>query len=183
MNKTVKIIHVFGAAGSGVSTLGKWLSEKYDMIFLDVDKYHWLDTPIPYTKYREPKERLELLKKDIDKYQNVVISGAICGWGDELIHRLDLVIKVETPTNIRIKRLKKRELEKYGSRIQEGGDMYKNHLRFIRWAKVYDDGGLNVRSNRLHNHWLTKIKSKKIVIDGTLSKEDMLKIIEKDIVG
>lgn len=175
----MKIIHVFGAAGSGVSTLGKWISEKYNMTFLDVDNYHWLDTPIPYTKYREPKERIKLLKQDIDKYQNVVISGAICGWGDEIIPLLDLVIKVETPTNIRIKRLKKREFEKYGSRIQEGGDMYKNHLRFIRWAKVYDEGGLNVRSNRLHNHWLTKVEKSTLVIDGTLNKEEMLDKIDR----
>ena len=56
--------------------------------------------------------------------------------------------------------------------------MYKNHLRFIRWAKVYDEGGLNVRSNKLHNHWLTKIKGQTLVIDGTLSKDEMLQNIE-----
>lgn len=177
----MKIIHILGAAGSGVSTLGKWISEKYNMVFLDADKYLWEDTYIPYTKYREPKKRLEMLKIDIDKYQDVVIGGAICGWGDEIISILDLVIKVETPTNVRIKRLKNREFEKYGDRVKKGGDMYKNHLRFIRWAKVYDEGGLNVRSNQLHNHWLSKVNARKIIIDGTLSKEIMLEIVDKEL--
>ena len=40
--------------------------------------------------------------------------------------------------------LTKREKEVFGSRIEPGGDMYKNHLEFIEWAKAYDDGDLDM---------------------------------------
>jgi len=45
-----------------------------------------------------------------------------CGWGDVFIPKFDLVVFVDTPTDIRIERLQKREYERFGSRIREGGD-------------------------------------------------------------
>lgn len=54
---------------------------------------------------------------------------------------------------MRIARLKKREKERFGSRIEPGGDMYQQHLEFIDWAKKYDTGGLNMRSKAKHDEW------------------------------
>ena len=56
--------------------------------------------------------------------------------------------------------------------------MYYNHLRFIEWAKVYDDGDLDVRSNKLHNHWLRKIKVKTLILDGSKKVDELINEID-----
>ena len=173
------VIHIYGAAGSGTTTLGKALAEKLQFAFIDVDDYYWLETKIPFTKSRSKSIRVEMLKSEINKYDNCVISGAICIWGDELIPYLDLVIKLETPTPLRINRLKARESERFKSRIEKDGDMYENHIRFIEWASIYDTGGLDVRSNKLHNAWLKKINTKKLILDGSNTINELINEIIK----
>ena len=175
------IIHILGAAGSGTTTLGKALAKAKGYTFLDTDDFHWQKTHIPFTVARPKEERVQMLKDAISKCDNCVISGAMCKWGDELIPYFDLVIKLETPTEIRIERLKDREFRRFGNRILEGGDMYFNHLRFIEWAKVYDHGGLDVRSNLLHNNWLKKINKKTLILDGTKEVSELIDIIDKEL--
>lgn len=173
------IIHIFGAAGSGTTSLGQAYAKEKGYTYLDVDDYYWLDTFIPFTVSRPKEERVKLLKEAISKCDNCVVSGAVCVWGDELIPYFDIVVKLETPTEVRIPRLREREKRRFGSRIEEGGDMYFNHLRFIEWAKVYDNGGLDVRSNLLHNNWLKKIKQKVLILDGTKSINELISCIEE----
>lgn len=55
-----------------------------------------------------------------------------------------------TPTDIRINRLRAREREAFGSRIDSDGDMYQNYIEFLEWAKAYDTGGLDMRSKVKH---------------------------------
>ena len=70
------------------------------------------------------------------------------------------LIRVETDTAIRIDRLKRRERERFGNRIDLGGDMYENHREFIDWAASYDRGGLDMRSKSKHVYlWRRTLKS------------------------
>ena len=143
---STKIIHIYGASGSGTSTLGRYISDKLGYLFMDVDDYFWESTDPPYTIKRSFSKRLELMKKDIATSDHIVISGSLVDWGDELIPLFTTVIRLETDTEIRIDRLRKREKENFGERIELGGDMYQNHKDFIEWAASYDDGGLDIRS-------------------------------------
>lgn len=68
-------------------------------------------------------------------------------WGDELIPLFSLAIRVVTDTEIRIERIKQRERDKFGERIVSGGDMYQQHWDFIEWARKYNTGSVNMRSN------------------------------------
>ena len=43
------IIHIFGASGSGTSTLGRAVAEKTGYAFLDSDDYIWAPTDPPFT--------------------------------------------------------------------------------------------------------------------------------------
>ena len=82
------IIHIYGASGSGTSTLGRKISEELGYKFMDTDDYFWLPTDPQYTTKRNKEERLALMKKDIAENKNVVISGSLVDWGDELIPML-----------------------------------------------------------------------------------------------
>lgn len=44
------VIHIYGASGSGTSTLGRLISEQLGYTFMDTDDYFWLPTNPKYIK-------------------------------------------------------------------------------------------------------------------------------------
>lgn len=173
-----KIIHIYGASGSGTTTLAKYISEKCNYAFMDTDNYFWKPTDPPYKETRNVSERLELMKKDIAKSDKVIISGSLVDWGDELIPLFTFVIRLDTATHIRIERLKRREYECFGARIEIGGDMYEDHQAFLAWAAAYDGGDTNMRSKAKHDEWQKRLKCKQIILDGGADVEDNFEIIK-----
>ena len=171
-----KIIHILGASGSGTTTLGKEISEKYGYKHLDTDDYFWLPTNPKYTTKREISERQRLLSEAITTAERCVISGSLCGWGDIFIPKFQLVIYVETPSEIRIERLKQREYNQFGDRILPGGDMHENHIEFLEWAAKYDTAGIEQRSLTVHTKWLEKINCPIITVDGTKPVNEMFSL-------
>lgn len=163
-----QVIHIYGASGSGTSTLGRNISEKLGYFFMDTDDYFWEQTDPPYTKKRNLSTRIRLMREDIERYENVVISGSLVDWGDELIPLFTLAIRVENDTKIRLERLKTRERERFGSRIDYGGDMYEHHVEFINWAASYEDGGINMRSKVKHDDWQRQLICPLILVDGSM---------------
>ena len=178
-NLRKNVIHIFGASGSGTSTLGKKICDELGYKFMDTDDYFWLPTNPKYTTKRDVKERLSLMKRDIQETENVVISGSLVDWGDELIPLFTLAIRLETPTDIRITRLRKREREKFGARIDKGGDMFENHQEFIEWASAYDTGSVNMRSKAKHDEWQKLLKCPLIELNGADDLDKNFEIIKK----
>ena len=74
-----QVIHIFGASGSGTSTLGRCLSAELGYRFLDTDDYFWMPTDPKFTVRRPREERLELMRREIDAAENVVLSGSLAG--------------------------------------------------------------------------------------------------------
>lgn len=161
------VIHIYGASGSGTTTLAKHIHNNMNYFFMDTDDYFWLPTNPPYIEKRKIQERVQLMREDIGKYDKIVISGSLVNWGNELIPFFSLAVRLVTDTDIRIARLKEREKRKFGSRIEKGGDMYQNHLEFIEWAAKYDNGDINMRSKAQHDEWQKLLKCKQIVLNGT----------------
>jgi adenylate kinase family enzyme len=173
------VIHIYGASGAGTSTIGKYISDELGFYFMDTDDYFWQPTNPPYTTKRNKSDRVSLMRNDIFAHNNVVISGSLVDWGDELIPLFSLAIRVETDTKTRIERLIKREREQFGKRIDRGGDMYENRLEFLNWAASYDDGGLGMRSKAEHDEWQNLLKCKRISIDGRMSVESNFQLIKQ----
>lgn len=170
MNKNV--IYIFGASGSGTTTLGAKICDELGYKLLDADDYFWSPTNPPYIQKRPKEERLKLIKNDIERFQNVVISGSIVDWGDELIPFFTLAIRIEMNQALRIERLISREKERYGSRIEFGGDMYQQHVDFLEWARKYDDGDNSVRSKQLHDDWQKQLSCEILYLDGANDLQD-----------
>lgn len=160
------IIHIFGASGSGTSTLGKKICLELGYRFMDTDDYFWLPTNPKFTTRRPAEERLAMMKKDIEHAENAVISGSLVDWGDALIPFFTLAIRLETATDIRISRLEQRERARFGKRIDMGGDMYIQHQEFLAWTKAYDAGDLTMRSKAKHDAWQTLLPCKCIELNG-----------------
>ena len=174
-----KIIHILGASGSGVTSIGKAISKRFGHFFIDSDICYWQPTDPPFTTARPIDERQRIVAEGISKHKKCVISGSLCGWGDLFIPKFDLVLYVDLASETRIKRLVASEFETFGERIRPGGDMYQQHKDFLEWAARYDTSGLQQRSRKLHMEWLKKISCRIINIDGSLDLESILKIISR----
>lgn len=175
------VIHIYGASGSGTTTLGRKICEELGYRFMDTDDYFWLPANPKYTTKRSKEERLALMKKDIAEADNVVISGSLADWGDELIPLFTLVIRLVTDTEIRIERLKIREKQKFGDRIMPDGDMYTSHMEFIEWARKYDTGSINMRSKAKHDEWQKLLICKQIVLNGADELEENFRKVQTEI--
>ncbi len=162
-----QLIHIFGASGSGTTTLAKAICAKTGFEHLDSDNCLWAPTDPPFTTKRTPEERLALLRRDIDAAEHIVLSGSLVGWGDPLIPYFTLAVRLYTPTEIRMERIEKREYARFGPRILAGGDMYEQHLAFLAWAAAYDTAGEEQRSIRQHDLWQKKLSCKLLVLDGS----------------
>ena len=171
------VIHIFGASGSGTSTLGRAVAARTGYVFLDSDDYLWLPTDPQYIAKRTPAERLALLEGDIDASEGAVVSGSLVGWGDPLIPRFTLAVRLTVPQDIRMERLMRREQERYGDRILPGGDMYQIHRDFFTWAAGYDDGPATMRSRAMHDLWQQKLSCPLLTLDGTRPVEELAQAV------
>ncbi len=171
-------IHILGASGSGTTTLAERMCQELSYRHFDTDDFFWIKTEPPYRQIREVGERVKLLGEQLKNTEKWVLSGSLCGWGDVFIPYFDLVIFLWIPEEIRMVRLMEREKTRYGREINPGGKQYENHLKFIEWASRYDGGDLNIRSKKLHDHWLNKLNCKVLRIEGDIEVEEKLKRIQ-----
>jgi adenylate kinase family enzyme len=174
----IQRIHVFGASGSGTTTLAKSVANATGFPHIDTDDVFWIKTNPPFRTVREQAERQELLRQAIMKTNSWVLSGSLCEWGDFAIPMFDLVVFLWIPSDIRIQRLRKREIGRYGSEIENPGDpRYEMHKGFLEWAAAYDTGGLDMRSKATHEKWLSELKTPFLRIEGTQSIEENTRAI------
>jgi uridine kinase len=141
-------IHITGASGSGTTTLGSALAQELNYRHLDSDSYYWLPTTPPFQSKRNATDRSALLQADLSSDSNVVLSGSIGSWGAELEDAFDLIVFLYLPVGLRLERLRRREIEKYGA----------VDPAFLQWASEYDTGPSEGRSLAKHNAWLAKRK-------------------------
>lgn len=122
----------FGANGSGKSTVGHELARVLKYKYMDVEDYHFIKSEIPYTVEHSREDCLNLMLVDIEKYHSFVISAVTGDFGEKITSMYNLAILISAPLNIHIERIKQREYEQYGERIQKVvGILYEQHLKFI----------------------------------------------------
>jgi hypothetical protein len=137
-------IHITGASGAGVSTLGAALAAEIDAVHLEADAYYWLPTTPPFQHKRAPAERLAQLLADQAAHPRTVLAGSVVGWGAELEDGFDLVVFLYLDAALRIERLRTREIARLGHADPA----------FLEWAALYDAGPPEGRSLAKHRAWL-----------------------------
>jgi adenylate kinase family enzyme len=178
-------IHITGAAGAGVSTLGVALARARGLRPLDTDDFLWLPSDPPYQELIPAETRLQMLRIAFDDAGATgwVLSGSLAGWGDPLIPRFEAVLYVDTPTDIRLERLRRREAAKLGALILPGGVMYQEHQAFLAWAAAYDDPAMTGRSRHHHARWLEAMTCPVLHLDGRQPTADLLQQTEAFLTG
>jgi len=178
----IQRIHVFGASGSGTTSLAKSVANARGFPHLDTDDVFWIRTNPPFRAVRERPERQELLRQALAKTDSWVLSGSLCGWGDFAIPMFDLVVFLWVPLATRMQRLRKREIDRYGPEIENPSDpRNETHKGFLEWAAAYDTGGLDMRSKFRHEEWISTLPCPVVRIEHNSTIQENLKIILKEI--
>ena len=161
-------IHLTGASGSGVTSLGRALAAALAIPHHDTDDYFWLPTPVPYRQQRPVGDRIRLMREMFLDRPQWVLSGCLTTWGAEIADRFDAVVFVTAPTGIRIERLRQREASRFGDdAIAPGGWHHHEAEEFFAWAERYDDDTFDGRSRRRHQQWLGRLGCAVTHVDGT----------------
>ena len=174
-------IHITGAAGCGVTTLGAALSERLGITQFDTDDYYWVLSDPPYREKNPIPERLRLLSEEFLDHDGWVLSGALESWGDPLIPLFDLVVFLSEPTPVRLERLRVREANNYGiENVSPGGWRHQETEDFLEWAAHYEDGTREGRTLERHEDWLATLACPVLRLDGTETVEALTKkVIEQ----
>jgi adenylate kinase family enzyme len=161
-------IHIMGASGAGVTSLGRALAGALAIPHHDTDDYFWQPTTPPYQKMRERADRLRLMHEVFLPRAEWVLTGSLAGWGDTIIPAFDLVVFLATPREIRLQRLRRREATRYGAdAVAPGGWRHNETEEFIEWASHYEDGDRASRSLAKHQAWLAALPCPVLRLDGS----------------
>jgi adenylate kinase family enzyme len=161
-------IHITGASGCGVTTLGAALAERLNLAHLDTDDFYWLPTEPRFVDKRPVEDRLVMLEAALDAAPDGwVLSGSMDPWGDTLISRVDLVLFLRVPTEVRMARLAARERARHGAAIEPGGAQHDVSQHFLAWSAGYDAGDRPGRSLARHTAWLDRLPCPVLRLDGS----------------
>ncbi|MEL6167165.1 MAG: hypothetical protein AAFR35_00645 [Pseudomonadota bacterium] len=148
-------IHITGASGSGVSTLGRALAGELASQAFDTDDFYWVPTDPPFTEKRLVAERIALMEQVFLPRGDWILSGSLHTWGGPIMERVTHVIFLTLPASARLARLRARERTRYGARIAPGGDRAESFRAFLDWAMSYDEGDEGPsRRREAHEAWL-----------------------------
>lgn len=159
-------ILLFGASGSGTTTLGKEIAKRTDFKHLDADDYYWKKTCPPFQEKIPLAVRNENLKTDFKKIKHAVVSGSLLRWGKEWETAFDWAIFIRLENAIRMERLKKRETARYGEKLLTDKKIQQHSRAFLTWADQYENPSFDGRSLKLHNHWIGLLDCKVLRLNG-----------------
>ena len=90
--------------------------------------------------------------------------------GDEITKLIDCVVYLSAPVDIRLSRIQKREIEKFGDRVLEGGDMYDSQKAFRDFCAA--------RTPDKIEKWLDTLSCSVLKLDGENSVIDNINCIK-----
>jgi uridine kinase len=159
-------LHVLitGAAGSGTSTLADALATAIGGTALEADDFFWLPSDPPYRHKRDARLRAEQLRAALAQQPRLVLAGSIMDWDAAIEDGFDLIVFLHMPTEVRIARLRTREVARFG----------RADPAFIEWAAAYDEGTAEGRSLARHQAWLQARSGPVLRLTGDLALSDAL---------
>lgn len=155
--------------------MGRALAQHWAVPAHDTDDFFWLPTEPPFTQKRAIDQRLSLMEDMFLPRSSWVLSGSLNGWGDPLVAQFDLVVLLTIDPQLRLARLIRREVLRYGAEaIEPGGAEYEAHQAFVEWAGRYDDPTFAGRSLVRHQAWLNTLQCPVVQLDSARPLPELL---------
>jgi len=153
-------ICICGLNGSGKTTLANSLSQKTNFCHFDIENYYFSNnSDVPYAQPRARDQVEALLMEDIQKNPKFVFSAVNGNFNDTVTSKYKLVIYLYVPLNERMRRIKQRAYDKFGSRVLEGGDMCEQEQKFFDFCALRSDDKII--------EWLNTLSCPVMQLDGT----------------
>ena len=141
-------IAIIGLNGAGKSTLAHVLAKKLHYFEIDVEDYYFPEqrssrinalegrtsADVSFIPYLSPRAKSAVefaIRKDINCNPQFVLSGVSLNWSESILSQIDIVFYLHVPLSERLRRIRSREAQRFGSRILPGGDMYEQHNEFL----------------------------------------------------
>jgi adenylate kinase family enzyme len=131
-------ILISGGPGAGCTSTAHLIGAELGLPVFDSDTYFHKPTDPPFQEQYSPAERRQLIVGDLGATSDWILSGSIATWDVDLPTILFGVF-LDTPKEERLRRLELRERERFGSRIDVGGDLHTENKDFMEWASGYED--------------------------------------------
>ena len=161
-------IIVCGLNGSGKSTLGKALADALQFHFIDVEDLYFpkTDPNYLYASPRSEDEVAKLLEDEIKAHENFVFASVRGKFGRRTLpnHGIDVqaayqyVVLIQVPKDIRMKRVRERDFQKFGNRVLPGGDLYEVTEAFFE--------KISARPDDYAEKWMESMDCPVIRVDG-----------------
>lgn len=182
-------IAIMGLNGCGKSTLAHAIGKRLNFYEIDVEDYYFPEQKhsrraflehqedvkceykgaIPYSVPRSKTEVQEMIRDDIEKHPQFIISGVTMNWEESILSAIDVAFILEVPANERVKRVEQREEIRFGLRVMPGGDMYKQQKEFREIIANKSSQSVVESADRL--------RCKKVKLDGTKSIDENVSVI------
>jgi len=162
-------ICICGLNGCGKTTLAATLAKELNFKHMDVEDYYFVSSDNPYASSRTRGEVEVLLLEDIRRNPCFVFSAVNGNMNPEINACYDLVIYLDVPADIRMKRIRARAFEKFGNRILPGGDMYEQEEAFFKRAETRNADPIL--------DWVKNLSCRTVFLDGIRPIEENVKNI------
>lgn len=149
LEKTIRLL-ISGGPGSGCTSTARELGRRLGLPVFDSDSYFHKPTDPPFQEQYTPEERRGLLDSALGAQASWILSGSVATWELKALEPTHGVF-LDVPRDARLGRLAKRQREQFGTRIDAGGDMEREHEDFMAWAAEYGeriDRGRNRQTDR-----------------------------------
>ena len=163
-------ICICGLNGSGKTTLAGALSKELNFKHMDIEQYYFTFSDNPYLSSRTREEVERLLLEDIKQNPQFVFSAVNGDITSEINENYTLVVYLDVPLDIRMKRIRQRAVDKFGDRVLPGGDMYEQEEKFFAYAEK--------RTPEKVENWLKTVSCKVIRLDGTKPIQENVGLIK-----
>lgn len=171
-------IHILGASGSGVTTLGNALGKKLAIPYFDSDNYYWEKSDPPFTIKRDINERYAVVNQLLHQHDDWIFGGSVISWDMSVFPAFDLIVFLWIPASVRMERIKAREYARYGDHMYNDPQQKKSTEDFLIWAADYDNNtGIATRTLQAQEAWLAKRTCPVLEIRGDYTTEQRVAVI------
>ncbi len=164
-------ILICGLNGAGKSTLGKALADMLHFHFIDIEDLYFpkTDPNYMYASSRTQEEVEKLLFREVSTHNNFVLASVHGNYGTVLEPFFQCAVLIEVPKSIRLRRVRERSFQKFGTRVLPGGDLYDKEENFFDFVKS--------RPENMVEKWLDTVNCPVIRIDGRNSIEENIQYV------
>lgn len=167
---------ITGGPGSGASTLGKALASRLGLACFDSDDFFHKPSDPPFVEQYSKDERNQRIIDVVQSHDAWILSGSVCSWELSDLSFTHAVL-LNVGAALRLNRLLRRERQRFGDRIDPGGDMHEENTGFMKWAASYETGELAGRSLPMERGFIDKYCAALLEIKEERPVDDLVDVI------